>query len=439
VTAPRRAPPHLAPADASLALAAAASALLVPALGLLGGAAALLVSELTRVVCLGTVFTACARTAERPAHAGPRRVLHVFGAMDRGGAETRTLEVMRRLDGNAYRFDFCVLSGRPGTYAGEIAALGGSVVPCALGTGLTFPFRFVTLLRRGGYDVVHSHVHQFSGVVLALARAAGVATRIAHLRSAHDGRAPTAARQVYRALTRRLVDAHATTVIAVSTSAMESFFGAGWAHDARRRVIYNGVEAGRFAAAAAVDGDGDARVRRELGIASDAPLVLHVGNFTPAKNHAGLVPIARALRAERPDAVVVLVGDGALRAPVEAGVAAAGLASAFRFAGARDDVPRLLRAADVLVLPSSWEGLPGVVLEALASGLPVVASPIPPVVEIAAHASGIRLADPADPARFAAAIAAALRAASGTSAGTPHLPAIFATETAMARLLECYR
>ena len=439
VTAARRFPAQLATAVASLALAAAASAVLVPIYGLLGGAAALLASELTRVVCLGTVFAACCRTADEPRSATtPRRVLHVFGAMDRGGAETRTLEVMRRLDGAAYRFDFCVLSGRPGAYADEIAALGGSVVPCALAPGLTFPFRLHRLLRRGGYDVVHSHVHQFSGVVLAVARLAGVPTRIAHLRSAHDGRADTTLRQIYRSLTRGLVDAHATTVIGVSTSALESFFGAGWAHDARRRVIYNGVDTRRFTLATAASNDRTS-LRRELGIAPAAPLVLHVGNFTPAKNHAALVSIARALRARRPDAVFVLVGDGALRPTIAAGVDAAGLGAAFRFAGARDDVPSLLHAADVLVLPSLWEGLPGVVLEALASGCPIVASPIAPVREIAAHAAGIRLADPEDPARFAAVITETIGGAADVSTRAPRLPAIFATETAMARLLECYR
>jgi glycosyltransferase involved in cell wall biosynthesis len=284
---------------------------------------------------------------------------------------------------------------------------------------------------------VHSHVHQFSGVVLGLARLAGVATRIAHIRSAHDGRADTTARHVYRACTRRLVDAHATTVIGVSTSALASFFGAGWAHDPRRRVIYNGVDAKRFAVA--VDAAADARLRGELGIAAEAPLVLHVGNFTPAKNHGALIDVARALRRLAPDAVFVLVGEGALRARIAAAVEAAGLAGAFRFAGARDDVPSLLHAADVLVLPSRWEGLPGAVLEALASGVPVVASPIAPVVEIATHAPGIRLADPADPARFAAVIAETLGAAAVAADDGPRLPALFATETAMARLLECYR
>jgi glycosyltransferase involved in cell wall biosynthesis len=168
---------------------------------------------------------------------------------------------------------------------------------------------------------------------------------------------------------------------------------------------------------------------------------MHVGNFTPAKNHAALIVIADALLARRRDMVFVLVGDGPLRPTVEAEVDARGLASFFRFAGTRDDVPALLHAADVVVLPSHWEGLPGVVLEALASGRPVVASPIAPVREIAGYTDGIRLVDPAEPDAFARAIDETLGAIpAAPQAPRPRpLPSIFATETSMQRLLECYR
>ncbi len=120
-------------------------------------------------------------------------------------------------------------------------------------------------------------------------------------------------------------------------------------------------------------------------------------------------------------------------------IEARGLGTRFRFAGARDDVARLLGAADAFVFPSLWEGLPGAVLEAIAAGLPVIASPLAGVREIARVAPGIVLADPADPKAFAAAIARVLDTRAEHSAGErPPLPSAFTVETSMERLLACY-
>ncbi|MBI3769830.1 MAG: glycosyltransferase [Deltaproteobacteria bacterium] len=248
---------------------------------------------------------------------------------------------------------------------------------------------------------------------------------------------------------------------------MDGFFGAGWEVDPHRRVIYNGIDDSRFAPRRA-----RARVRDELGIGRRQPLVAHVANFTAAKNHAGLMAIAAATIARRPDVVFVLVGDGPMRAEIAADVAHRGLAHAVRFAGPRDDVPRILGAADVFVFPSLWEGFPGAVLEALASGLPVVASPIPSILEIARHmpaapaVDGASAApaplvtvDPAEPDTFGAAIIALLPSASGMVDGVPdgagaaaddtpssadagaafaRLPRPFTVEASIEGLLACY-
>jgi glycosyltransferase involved in cell wall biosynthesis len=365
----------------------------------------------------------------------PTRVLHVFAAMDRGGAETRTLEIMRRLPSERYHFDFCVLSGRRGAYAAEIARLGGHVVPCPLAGPATFMPRLVGLLRRGHYDVVHSHVHNFSGVILLLARLAGVPRRIAHIRSAHDGRASTPARRAYRMAMRQLIDANASAVIGVSECAMEAFWGAGWRHDRRKVVVYNGIEEARFR-----DAEGAATVRPEFRIPAGDALLLHVGGFSPPKNHAGLVDIFARLVARRARTALLLVGDGALRERVQEDVARRGLAAHVRFAGARDDIGRLLGAADVFVFPSLWEGLPGALLEALAAGVPVVASSIPPVLEIARRAHGIVAVDPADTEGFARRIDELLSAPAGAreGGGRTRLPDMFTIERSMVRLLACY-
>src|SRR5579864_7335487 len=92
------------------------------------------------------------------------RVLHIFGRLDRGGAEMRTLEVMRALDRARWGFEFCCLSGLPGELDEEARSLGGKVHLLHLGP--TFPLRFRALLRANGFQAVHSHIHWPSGYVL---------------------------------------------------------------------------------------------------------------------------------------------------------------------------------------------------------------------------------------------------------------------------------
>ena len=144
----------------------------------------------------------------------PMRVLHVFGTMNRGGAELRTLDVVRRSAGDGVVHEFATLTGREGVLADEIRALGGAVHPCALDA--SFAPRFIALIRRRRISVVHSHVFLTSGLVLALARAAGVPRRIAHFRSTSDGQPSTLRRRAYRRAMRALLDVAATDILGVS-------------------------------------------------------------------------------------------------------------------------------------------------------------------------------------------------------------------------------
>lgn len=131
-------------------------------------------------------------------------------------------------------------------------------------------------------------------------------------------------------------------------------------------VIPNGVDAQRFATATAMD-------RAELGLTS-APLVLFVGRLDPQKAPFVLLQAFERLVARHADWQLLFVGEGPLRSSVTEWVTEHRLNSSIHFAGWRPDVAELLKAADLLVLPSLWEGMPNIVLESMASGLPVVVS-----------------------------------------------------------------
>jgi glycosyltransferase involved in cell wall biosynthesis len=320
--------------------------------------------------------------------------MHVFGRMARGGAELRTVEVMRRI-GAQVQQEFVALSGLPGDLDEEIVALGGAVHPCRLDLG--FAARFARLVRGRRPDVIHSHVHLTSGVILALALVLGVRQRVAHFRSTGDGQKDTRGRRTYRAGARALLDRSATDILGVAECSLAESWSPRWADDPRCRVIYNGVDPARF-----VGSRDPSPIRAELGLDPRAPLIVQVGRFDPPKNHAFAAEVLAAV----PHAHLVFVGrSGSTEVETRRRLQASGASARAHFVGERVDVARWLTGADVSILPSVFEGLPGVVLESLAAGTPVVAHGLPGVREIATRVPGVTtLPNVTDPRAWAAAL-----------------------------------
>jgi glycosyltransferase involved in cell wall biosynthesis len=305
----------------------------------------------------------------------PVRVLQVVAQMNRGGIETWLMQVLRHLDPQRIRMEFLVTRAAPGHYDAEIRALGSTTIPCETpAQPARFTGRMLRVLRaRGPYDVVHSHVHHFSGVVLAVARCGGVPVRIAHshLDTADADKAAPPARRLYLGLMRRALDWSATHGLAVSEVAAVALFGARWRSDPRFEIARCGLDFEVFSGP-----EDSAAVRAELGLPADALVLVHVGRFDPQKNHALLLRVAAAVFAQEPGARLLMLGDGPLRAGVEDEAARLRIRDRVVFAGVRTDVARVLHACDVFVFPSVREGLPLVGLEAQAAGLPIVLSDI---------------------------------------------------------------
>jgi glycosyltransferase involved in cell wall biosynthesis len=301
--------------------------------------------------------------------------------MKRGGAEMRTLEIMRAVSPDRFQFDCLALSGQRGDLDDEVRAIGGEVHHLA--RSIFFAHRFKDLLVNGQYDVVHSHVLYFSGFILRWAHQVGVSKRIAHFRSAGDGSDHGMIKRMYHLAGKRLIDRHANVILAVSDHAMRVNWGRDARDDSRCQVVYNGMQTGRFSGAPDRGG-----VRNELGIPENGKIILHVGNVTPPKNHRRVLEIFRDIAGSRENIHLVLIGAGTeLLKPLADDLLASsnGLTKRIRYCGSRSDIPRLMLASDVLIHPSTAEGLPGAVLEAVAAGLVVVASDIPAIAEISQH------------------------------------------------------
>jgi glycosyltransferase involved in cell wall biosynthesis len=291
--------------------------------------------------------------------------------MDPGGVETWLMQVLRGLDRTRFRFDFLVHSPLCGYYDDEIVALGGRVLYC-VGTSRPWKYgiNFLKIIQeKGPYDVIHSHLHFFSGYVLWLANLAGIPRRIAHSHTTHDGRANVLSRHIYRSMMRYLLCKYATMGLGVSPNACNALFGPNWETDSRHRVLFCGIDIQPFLRAPQAG-----VMRRMLCLPQEAFVVGHVGRFAPEKNHMFLLEIASAVLHKRTDVWFLLVGDGPLRSVVEQKTRDLGIAHRFVFTGNHADVPDLMAAMNAFVLPSLYEGLSNVLIEAQAAGVPCVVS-----------------------------------------------------------------
>ncbi len=300
------------------------------------------------------------------------KILHVLGKLDRGGVETWLVQILRNIDRSKYQMDFVVHTTMPGAYDDEVRALGSKIIPCLKPSS---PIRYARNFRRilrehGPYDVVHSHVHHYSGYVLALAAVFGVRRRIAQ--SHNDTRGissrATLVRKVYCMLMEGMISSCSTMCLAVSRDAAAALSRTSSA--AVWRQIPLGIDLCKF------EGEVDkAKIRRNLGIPETGTVIGHVGRFDPQKNHTFLVDIAKMFLQLEPAATFLLVGDGPLRSAIQQRVGDANIADHFIFAGVRRDVALLMRGGmDVFCFPSLYEGLGIVLLEAQAAGLPIVMS-----------------------------------------------------------------
>jgi glycosyltransferase involved in cell wall biosynthesis len=302
------------------------------------------------------------------------RILHVVGGMERGGVETWLMHVLHNIDRERFQLDFLVHTTNSCAYDEEIRALGSEIIPC-LSPSCPWQYakNFKRILREyGPYDVVHSHVHHFSGFVLFLARRAGVPIRITHSHndtSLNDS-GSCMLRKGYLKIMKHLIKREATCGLACSRQAAVALYGEDWQENLRWQVLYCGIELEPFRQS--VDCD---EVRREFGIPMDAFVLGHVGGFREQKNHTFLIDIAAEVAKQDHSMRLLLVGDGPLRRKIENKVIRLRLTDKIIFAGLRHDVARIMRGAmNMFVMPSLHEGLPVVGIEAQAAGLPLVIS-----------------------------------------------------------------
>jgi len=307
------------------------------------------------------------------------RILHVITTLDVGGAEMHVLAQVRGQAARGHAVRVLWLKGG-GSLAQELRDAGAAWVSRA-GPGL-----LLRSMRRA--DIVHSHLLKADALCALLSLAARRSRRLVSSKH-NDERALL--RPAF-ALAHRLLARVPARTIVLSDHVGRFFAEHGGVDAASQRRIYYGLDAAPFEAAAPVP-------RAALGLEADQVVLVCVARFAPQKAHDVLLrAFARALEV-RPDLRLLLVGDdpfGAGRERAETLARGLGLGERVVFAGIRRDLPALLGACDVFVLASLWEGLGLVFLEAMAAGLPVLATRVSAVPEVVVDGGTGRLVPPSD-------------------------------------------
>lgn len=296
----------------------------------------------------------------------PQRLLCIVSNMDTGGAETFLMKMYRQLDRNRYQMDFVVSGDGRGYYEDEIEQLGGIVYRITRKTKDFVAFRreLAAAVRDDGYPcVLRIGSDALSAIDLWVAKRAGARRLAMRSSNASDGKGSLG--MFLQKVFRRLLTSVADVKIAPSDLAAAYTFGPKAVSNGEVHYLCNALDLNAYT----FSPESRSAIRSELRIEPDALVVGHVGRFAQQKNHGFLIEVFAELLKVRPDTRLVLVGQGELEGEVHAKAEAFGVLDGIVFAGVRPDVPALLSAFDVLALPSLYEGMPNVVIEAQAAGL----------------------------------------------------------------------
>lgn len=323
-------------------------------------------------------------------------IVHVVENLERGGLERVVVDLASAQQEAGHACRVVCLFGR-GMLAADLSRRGIGVEACGKkgGFDVVAMLRLRRALSTGGGDVLHTH--NATAHYHAVLAATGLGfSRVVNTRHGMGASDPASRRERRFRASMRRTDA----VVAVCEAARSKLELQGVAPRGRLVGIANGIDTGRFGPAGRESGQ---KLRDELGLAPGTRIVGTVGRLDPAKDQHGLVRAFARIRAQAAPVALVVVGDGPLRDSLGDLARSEGVAEDVHFLGDRSDVADILRGLDLFVLSSVTEGYSIALLEACATGLPIVATDVGGNAEIVVDRVSGRIVPPGDPGSLAAA------------------------------------
>ncbi len=296
----------------------------------------------------------------------PVRVLHILQRMEAGGTQALLMNLYRNIDRSKVQFDFMVMYRSKEFYDDEIESMGGKIYRASVREDFNV-FRFMRYLddffkNHKEYKIVHVHAYTIGWFCLRAAKKHGIEVRIAH---SHNNETVHDIKWIPKMIMQKLYLLHATDLFACSDAAGKYLF-----RGESFTVLKNAIASRTFIH----NEQFDKEVKTELGILPDTFVLGHVGRFHPQKNHSFLLEVFSEVKKKNPNSVLLLIGSGDLESAIQHRIEELGLKDSVMLLGNRSDMHRLYQAMDVFVLPSLFEGLGIVAIEAQAAGVPCVCS-----------------------------------------------------------------
>lgn len=290
------------------------------------------------------------------------RVLHVHGAMEKGGTESVIMNIYRNIDRNKFQFEFTKFNNIESAYDSEIITLGGKFhqVKSRQEYGnLEHIKSLYRLFKQNKFDVIHTHMNFHGGIVAVIAKICGVRTVVCHAHSSSEDDI-TFKRLLEINFLKMLIRLFSDYQIACSEKAAEFCFF----KNSKYNILTNAVDLKQYYP-----------ITSDINIENSNKIkIIHIGRFVPVKNHRGIIEIAKQLKRLNIDFEVSLLGEGELMEEIQTMVEKYSLINYVNFLGIRSQINELLNEHDVCIMPSFYEGLPVALVEAQATGIPCIVS-----------------------------------------------------------------
>lgn len=299
------------------------------------------------------------------------RILHITSSLAKNGTETFIMNVYRQIDRSLIQFDFLIFTESTDGFCDEVLSLGGQIYRLPPRRQGFFRYRneLNAFFREKGnlYQGIHLSSCTLSSVLpVQIASKYGIPLRIVH---AHNSSWSGGAHNyIFHMINKHRLRKYVTHCLACSEVAAKWFYS-GTSLLEKSIVVKNGIDVEKFN----YNPDKREQIRKDIH-AEHAFVVGHIGRFTKVKNQSFLLDVFREIKKKRPNAILLLVGEGELELQVKKKAEVMGLEESVKFMGRRDDVSDLLQGMDCFVFPSLFEGLPFALIEAQAAGLPVITS-----------------------------------------------------------------
>ena len=295
----------------------------------------------------------------------PIRVAQIMGKWLGGGVEAVVMNYYRNIDRNKVQFDFICDEDSKYIPREEIEKLGGKII---LIPPYQKPFKYhkelKKVLKERNYKIVHSHISTMSFFSLWAAKSAKVPVRIVHAHSTTNKQEKK--KNLMKQVLRPFSKVFANRYFCCSELAGRWLFGNKTYNQGKVYLLNNAIDVDKFKYNEKVR----KAKRKELNIKDKDLVIGHIGRFVKQKNHEFLIDIFNEIHKQNKNTILLLAGDGPLKEEIQNKVKKIGLEKNVQFLGQRNDANELYQAMDAFVLPSLYEGLPVVGVEAQAAGLP---------------------------------------------------------------------